>query len=276
MARENYVLLHGQLYDKARISINGEGEAKRATFALKVIRRPFLTGEGQVHAGKLYIDYPVILTSDPELIKTASTLQKGDMVDVRGVITTREITKKAICPNGHPVSWDGNFVFITPIYICRREQCLSEEVGMTLLRERSEISNVVMIIGTLCRDPVLHEYEDKKGYMTQYQIASNRRYHIRDGHETERTDYPWIKTVNRQAVEDAAHLRTNSTVFINGAVQTREVERSIACGECGEVFDLKESVAEVFPYSVEYLANCIFEHTAKDDGEHAADEPEAT
>lgn len=259
MARENYVLLHGQLYDKARVYINSEGEAKRATFALKVIRRPFVSGEGQVRAGKLYVDYPMILTSDPELIKISSTLEKGDMIDVRGVLTTREVMKKAICPNGHSVSWQGNFVFVTPIYICRREQCLSEEAGMNLLRERAEISNVVMIIGTLCRDPIFHEYENKDGCMTQYQIASNRRYHIRDGHETERTDYPWIKTINKQARDDFEHLKTNSTVFINGAIQTREIERSITCEECGEEFSLKESTAELFPYAVEYLMNCVFD-----------------
>jgi len=271
MAKENYVVLHGQLFDKARIYINSEGEAKRATFALRVIRRPFATGEGQIRTGKWNVDYPTILTSDPELIKIASTLEKGDMVDVRGVLTTREVTKKAICPNGHQVSWQGNFVFITPIYICRREQRLNEDEGLKLLRERAEISNVTMIIGTLCRDPIFHEYSNKEGCMAQYQIAANRRYHIRDGHDAERTDYPWVKTINRQARDDYAHLRMNSTVFINGAIQTREVERSIVCEECGEEFPIKETVTELFPYAVEYLMNCVFDEDEKKNKDNAGD-----
>lgn len=263
MARENCVLLHGQVYERPRVYLNANGEAKRATFAVKVLRRPFLTGEGQIAAGKLYIDYPIVLTSDAELIKVSSTLRKGDMVDVRGVLTTREVTKKSTCPNGHENTSLGNFVFITPIYICRREPELNEEQGMELLRARAEISNVVMIIGTLCRDPVFYEYEDKRACMTQYQIAANRRYHIRDGHDEERTDYPWVKTINRQARDDNEHLRLNSTVFINGAVQTREIEREIICEECGEPYSIKEGVAELFPYSVEYLMNCVFDEAPK-------------
>ena len=267
MARENCVLLHGQVYERPRIYLNAEGEPKRATFAVKVLRRPFLTGEGQVQAGKLYIDYPIILTSDPELIKTTSTLRKGDMVDIRGVLTTREVTKKTTCPNGHENAQMGVFVFITPLYICRREPELNEEKGMALLRARAEISNVVMIIGTLCRDPVQYEYEDKNGCMVQYQIAANRRYHIRDGHDEERTDYPWVKTINKQARDDYAHLKMNSTVFINGAIQTREIERELTCETCGEAYTLKEGVAELFPYSVEYLMNCIFDNEPEDKNE---------
>lgn len=269
MARENYVLLHGQIYKNASTMLDTEGNVKRVTLALKVIRRPFLTGEGQVAAGTLHIDYPIIITTDPVLTRIAADFKEGDMVDIRGVLTTREIKKIAYCPNGHEVSWLGNFVFVTPIYICPRERGLSETDGLQLLRERAEISNVVMIIGTLCRDPILHEYEDRKGCMAQYQIASNRRYHIRDGHEAERTDYPWIKTVNKQALEDFAHLKTNSTVFINGAIQSREVERTITCEACGEEFLLKEAVAEIFPYSVEYLMNCIFEPKPGNEAEAA-------
>ena len=275
MARENCVLLHGQIFERPRVYVDASGEAKRATFAVKVLRRPFMTGEGQVQAGKLYIDYPIILTSDAEMIKTVSTFRKGDMVDVRGVLTTREVKKKSTCPNGHDNTMLGNFVFTTPLYLCRREPELNEEKGMELLRARSEISNVVMIIGTLCRDPILYEYEDGKGgCMTQYQIASNRRYHIRDGHETERTDYPWIKTINKQARDDYAHLKTNSTVFINGAFQTREIERQVVCETCGETYSFKESVAELFPYSVEYLMNCIFDEKTEPEGEECQKETE--
>lgn len=260
MARENFVLLHGQMYDRPRIYLDSNGEAKRATFAVKVLRRPFLTGEGQIQAGKLYIDYPVILTSDSEMIKIAATLRKGDMIDVRGVLTTREVQKVSTCPNGHENTLLGNFVFVTPLYLCRRESELSEEKGMEFLRARSEISNIAMLIGTLCRDPVIYEYEDgKNGCMVQYQIASNRRYHIRDGHDEERTDYPWIKTINRQARDDYSHLRMNSTIFVNGAIQTREIEREIVCETCGQTYSLKEGVTELFPYSVEYLMNCVFD-----------------
>lgn len=282
MARHNYVSLHGQLVTEPRIYINEVGQPQKASLAIRVIRRPFIVpGEGAVSTGKLSLDTPIVMTMNPELINKCSELRNGDMVDICGVYTTREVKKTTICPQGHKVEWDGNFVFITPIYICRRETGLSQDEGIALLRTRTEISNRVMIIGTLCRDPVLRETTDgsKTTAVAQYQLAANRRYHIRDGHE-ERTDYPWIKTINRQARDDAEHLRMGSSVFIDGAIQTREIERSLTCPECGTTFSYKEPVCEIFPYSVEYLTNCIFppkEDSSEDTVDSdAPEEPEAT
>lgn len=259
MAKENFVYLQGQVFDRPKIFVDANGEAKKASFAVKVLRRPTSMGEGSVMTGKLSLDVPVVMTMDRNLIHTCSTLHKGDMVDIRGVYTTREVLKRSICSNGHDITWAGNFVFITPIYICQREQSLSDMQGMELLRQRSEVSNLVMIIGTLCREPELLEFKTngRKSNVCQYQLASNRRYHIRDGmHEHERTDYPWIKTSGRQALEDAKRLHTGSVVYINGAIQTREIERTIVCPECGASNTIKESVCEIFPYSVEYLMHC--------------------
>jgi len=259
MARENTVMLHGQLFGNPQIYVTKkDGTPAQAAFVLKVLRRPFLNGEGQNNMSKLRADFPSIITKDSELIKLCATLREGDMVDIKGVLTTRDVVKKSSCHNGHAVETLGTHVFVTPIYICQREESLSPEKGDMLLRQRCEISNIAMIIGTLCREPVFYEHSDEGSCMTQYQIASNRRYHIRDGHEEERTDYPWVKTVNRQGRDDMEHLRLNSTIFINGAIQTREINKSITCPECGERFERKEMVSELFPYSVEYLSNCAF------------------
>lgn len=279
MAKENFVYLQGQVYDRPKIYVDSLGEAKKASFALKVLRRPTSKGEGSVMTGKLSLDVPIIMTMDANLIRTCAALHKGDMVDIRGVYTTREVKKKSLCPHGHEIVWAGNFVFVTPIYICQREQSLTDEQGMELLRQRAEVSNLVMLIGTLCREPELREFESngRKSCVCQYQVASNRRYHIRDGlHEHERTDYPWIKTAGHQALEDMERLHTGSVVFINGAIQTREIERSITCPECGEVHTIKESVCEIFPYAVEYLVNCELPENKKTDSESDAVDPVET
>lgn len=276
MAKENFVFLHGQVYDTPKVYVDGDGVAKKASFAVKVLRRPTSRGEGTVMTGKLSVDIPIIMTMDTALIQLCATLHKGDMVDIRGVYTTREVKKKSTCPNGHESAWAGNFVFITPLYICPHERELSDEDGLELLRKRSEVSNLVMLMGTLCRDPELREFDSgssRKATVCQYQLAANRRYHIKDGiHDHERTDYPWIKTAGKQAIEDAERLRTGSTVYINGAIQTREIERKIVCPECGEEYTIKESVCEIFPYSVEYLMNCLFPEKEEDKGEASQEE----
>lgn len=273
MARENTVFLHGQINDTPKLYVKPDGSYLQAGFSMKVMRRPFLTGEGQQNTGVLRIDYPIVITKDADLMKTCSILKKGDMVDIKGVLTTRDVNKSYICPNGHKNTQLGTSVFITPIFICRREIELSEEEGYNLLRQRSEISNNIMMIGTLCRDPVFYEQDNgSNSCMTQYQIASNRRYHIRDGHEEERTDYPWVKTVGKQGKDDYAHLKTGSTIFINGAIQTREIERLMVCEECGEQFIKKEVASELFPYSVEYLKDCVFENPAGTDEDAASEQ----
>lgn len=263
MAKENFVFLHGQLYDAPKIFVDANGEPKKASMAIRVLRRPNSRAASDINFGKLNIDIPIIMTLDREMIRECSKLKKGDMVDIRGVYTTREIKKKAICPQGHDVIWAGNFVFITPIYICRREQELSPADGFQLLKERNEISNMAMMIGTLCREPELIELTNTNNRpvnVCQYQLASNRRYHIRDGiHEQERTDYPWVKTAGAQALEDYKRLHMGSVVYINGAIQTREIEREISCPVCETPFLIKENVCELFPYSIEYLMNCDFE-----------------
>lgn len=244
--------------------LNKAGEPVQASFPLKVMRRPFLNSQGQPIMGKLRIDFPLILTRNIDLINLCVNFRKGDMIDLKGVITTRNVRRIFTCPNEHKVETIGTHVYVTPIFLERREEKLNEENGFALLRARSEISNTCTIIGSLCQDPVFYEHaEDEDSCMTQYQIASARRYHIQDGHEDEKTDFPWVKTIKKQARDDMEHLHKGSSVFINGAIQSREITKKITCPICGTTFEKKDLAYEIFPYSVEYLMNCTF--TPKDE-----------
>jgi hypothetical protein len=266
MARENIAMLHGQIWQKPKIYISKEGDPVKATFPIKVLRRPFLAGNGQIVGGRLYIDCPPVATSDPDLIKQTAGLSEGDMADVRGVLTTRDVFKTSACPScGEKNKVPGSFVFVTAIHIAKRESGVSEEAALELLKERSEISNLIIIMGTVCRDPEFFASEEGKK-SAQYQIAVNRRYHIKDGHELERTDYPWIKSFGKQAEEDRIRLETGSSVLINGAIQTRDITRKTVCGHCGTEYQWNEIVSEIFPYSTEYLMGCRFPERETGDG----------
>ena len=52
MARENFVLLHGQIQSTPKIYQSTEGTLTRAILAIKVLRRPYLNGNGEVLGGK--------------------------------------------------------------------------------------------------------------------------------------------------------------------------------------------------------------------------------
>jgi len=179
------------------------------------------------------------------------------MVDIRGVLCTQEVKKTTICGEcGHKNTTQGNMVYVTPIYICRRENEVSPEDGLEFLKTRSEASNVAMVIGTLCRDPEFYVNEKEK-ISVQYQLAVNRRYRIKEDPADLKTDYPWVKTHGPQAADDAKCLKTGSVVYINGSLQTRDLTRTTVCENCGNQYTWNESAMEIAPFSTEYLANCL-------------------
>ena len=255
MAKENKVILHGQVMSNKIQGLDAQPE--KARMFLKVLRRP--SSPGQVYANALKTDFPKIESRNEDYIKAMKVLKKGDMVEVKGVFTTREVLKVTTCPFCHTVNEsEGNDAYITPIYIRRSEQELSDEECFELLKERAEVSNGVMLLGALCRDPVRYTDEQGREY-AQYQLAVGRKYRIPEkDQEDVRTDYPWIKTFGQQALKDAEGLHTGSWVYIDGAVQTRQIRRTTICSKCGSEYPWADMVMEIVPYSTEYLANCDF------------------
>lgn len=95
------------------------------------------------------------------------------------------------------------------------EQNVTDAQALELLKDSCEISNQAMIVGTLCRDP--QSFTSKKGKTTtNYQLAVNRKYFIKDGDPMVKTDYPWVRSYDKIAKNDAEALSTNSDVLIDG------------------------------------------------------------
>jgi single-stranded DNA-binding protein len=255
MAKHNSVFLYGQVLETPRISKDSDGNYVRGMCAINIIRGVRDFGN---HVDNLKYDCPIILTGEPDKVAEMATWKKYDMVEVKGPITTKEVTKGAICKHcGAKTSADGNIVFISPVYLALRETGLeSTQEGTNYLKRRIEISNCATLIGTLCRDP--ETFTTNEGLsITQYQLAVNRKYRIKDDVAENRTDYPWVKSYGSIAVEDAKFLKTGSVVYIDGMIQTREVNRKTVCASCGQEFEWHDSALEVVPYAVEYLQNFV-------------------
>ena len=276
MAKENLVILHGAIQCAPRIYANSDGNVNKAMLYMKVLRRPSISEK--LSANRIFFDNPIILSKNEKLIAQMSELEKDDMLDVRGVLTTREVLKSTICPNcAAKNSVEGNTVYVTPIYLCRREPKTKPEEALELLKKRCEVSNMIMVIGTRCRDPEFYQAESRSGYV-QYQLAVNRKFRIREDPADLKTDYPWVKAYGSQAISDAKCLQTGSVVYINGALQTREVNRTTVCPSCGQSYTWKDAATEIVPYSTEYLVNCLVpekdETKMIKEAEHAEDRPE--
>lgn len=254
MAKENFAILHGQVINTPKVYISrNTGQPIKAAFQMITVRRPFLR-QGAVVPARY--DYPIVWTSNGTIIDIIKNISAGDMVDVRGVYTTRNVEKSSVCECGFKNSTNGSKAFVTALYVCQREQKVTKEEALSLLQQRNEVSNVIAMIGNLCSEPDSYEDPDTHKTNTQYQLASNRLVRLHDGHEDEETDYPWIKSFGQQAVEDAKRLHKGSMVYISGSLQTREIIKKVICQQCGKEYNVRDTVMEITPYHVEYLANC--------------------
>jgi single-strand DNA-binding protein len=235
MAKENYVLLIGEVQGVPVIN-QDKGKAK---YVIKTLRR------------NNKIDYPVISVLSEELIEKVETFKERDFIIVKGLLATNEVKKGVCCPNCNEIiRTEGTVTEIIAIE--------NINIGSNYkLEDLKEISNTAMLLGSLCRDTEFRLLANTGIPSAQYQLAINRKYNVKRQQQNH-TDYPWINSFGKQAEQDALRLQTGSQVFVQGGIQTRNVQKTIVCPECNTEFKAEDFVAEVVPYSVEYLNNCKF------------------
>ncbi len=251
----NKVYLYGQILSEPGLSYNENGPFS-ANMALKVLRRRGSPDEvARPVNERLLVDTPIIRTKNIAAIEKIKDFKQGDMINLVGVVVTKEILKKTNCPHcGVRNEFEGTIFYIEPIYLRRIVSGLSTEDGFRELHNNMEISNNVYLAGQLCRDLTL--YQDGSKSVAQYQIACNRRYRIKEDPPGTETDYPWIKSYGEMAVENSKALAMGAEVFIDGSIQTREYRKKMVCSECGKEYLIMDNTAEIVPYYVGYLKNC--------------------
>lgn len=253
MAKHNLVLLNGQVLRKPKLIPNkNTGEIETAMCPIWVIRGVRDFGNNIDHVKH---DAPIIMTRNPELIKIMETWEVGDMVEVKGSLTTKDVIKGFVCKHcGQKQKKKGSLVYINPIFLEVHEKRLTPEQGLQKLKERCEISNQVTLIGAVCREPQL--YTTEKGLaITTYQMAVRRKYRIATDSTETKTDFPWVKSYGNIAKNDAASIKKGTYIFIDGMLQTREFDRSYICQnpECGKENHFTDFAMEIVPFATEYL-----------------------
>ena len=198
-------------------------------------------------------DRPYIITGEEKIIEKMENLKKLDIVLVKGVLTTRRIPKTSYCAEcGEKNVVNGVLMFVTPIGIKKIGQVKDEDEMIEYLATIRETSNEVNVFGRLTRDP--KKISPKSGLVvTQYQIGLNRNYIIRDDPPEIRADYPWVKSYGEAAEEDRYRLKKDSIIFIDGFIQTRNVNKHQVCVGCGKTYDWKDRAMEIVPYDTEYI-----------------------
>ena len=253
MAKHNYVSLYGQVTREPNIFKNDEtGEYLRGMCPIMVVR-----GVRTANTDILQVKYdnPIIMSGNEEQIKRMAEWRVGDMVEVKGAVTTKNVTKRMSCDHcGEKNLKNGTVVFVNPIYTDIRERGLSSEQAAVLLKQRNEISNIVFALGNLCNEPQM--YMTPKGtVLTTYEIAITRKFRVQEDSADARTDYPWVKSYGAIATADAKALKKGSLIYVDGFLQTRKIEKNCVCEHCGETFKWPDSSMEIVPYTTEYLRN---------------------
>ena len=132
------------------------------------------------------------MSGNPAMIEEMAKWKENDMVEVKGAVTTKDINKSTKCKECGHVNISKGMSCLLIQFMHVRETGITKEEGQKLLKKRCEISNVVVLIGKLCRDPE-YIYTPRGTLVTQYQLAVNRKFHIKEDAPNIRTDYPWIK-----------------------------------------------------------------------------------
>ncbi len=98
--------------------------------------------------------------------------------------------------------------------------------------------NKVMVIGNLGADPEMR-YTANGSAVTNFNVASNRRYTTRDGESRDETEWFRVVTWNRLAEICSQYLSKGRQVYVEGRLQTRSWE-----GQDGQTRYITEVIAQ--------------------------------
>ena len=249
MARHNLTFLKGSVITTAsKVHPNGVEEF---IAVVGIIR-------GYRHVGdnleRVKIDKPVVMSRNPEIVAKMKMWSPNTIVSIKGKLSTRRMIKNSICPEcGNMNCTDGTLEYVEPIYVESHFTADNKDTALSYLHEIREISNQVYALGNLATNP--KKINPKKGLIvTQYMIATDRKYVTKEDSPDITADFPWIKSYGQNAISDRDYLHQGALVFVDGCIQTRNVNRKSTCAQCGSMYGWKDRALEIVVYETEYCS----------------------
>lgn len=256
--RHNQVVLCGILQDMPKI--RKQDEKAMAQFRLVTIsgRR---SGGLQRDSGSY--DTPLVLTTDPERVAEIEKLNVGDLVLVKGAITTTTVYKTPRCPYcGEVQRIPALLSYVSPscVAITEKGACankygnLDADKAKNCLKKIKEISNFATVIGVVCRAPDMYKtVGDKKRRITSYQLAVKRKLRLIGEIEDSKVDFPWVKSYGKIGMNDARYIKKGTYIFVDGWIRARKFERTETCCNCGQNITWNDVCQELVSYATEYI-----------------------
>ena len=258
MARHNEVTLYGQVSSVPIIlresNDNPNSKILRVLSSFTVIRgiRDFGAKDQRMRLDEL-----VIMSGNEKFTNFMKEWKLGDMISVRGTLITNDYNKSCTCAEcGHTQTYKGYSAYVYPIYIRLMAQGYTPEQGLADLRRNAEISNRITVIGKACSKPSFHKHEKSGTPISSYIIDIERKYRVKEDLDSNRHDFPAVKSYGEVAESDYIAIEEGGLVFIDGQLQVRNYTRTFTCEECGAPIQKLDNVTEIVPYSTEYLTGC--------------------
>lgn len=256
MAKQNLVLLNAKVETEPVIERNEEtGEYQYGMCIMDVVR-----GKRAVGDNKQYIkhDGPVIISKDEYMIREMEKWKVNDYIELKGLLVSKDIDKVSKCPHcldehgDHTINVkQGTMIYVNPIESITIASGLDPQQADKMLLSKKEMSNQIYCIGTVIKEPRIFRTKFDT-IVCDYQVAINRKYHIRTDDPSIRTDWIYVKSYGERAVEDKLRLRIGSELSIDGFIQTRNIKRKTVCPHCGQEYIWLDKSTEIVPYAVEY------------------------
>ena len=270
MARHNSVNVIAFVQKEPLIKngINGE----EGMIALTTIMSPRDMGKAKTGYQCNSVHF-CIRSDEKRILDIVRDLKLYEIVEVNGFIATKEVNKKAECPDCGSVNFrqdscvahgkektGGNMVYIVPISLRKIEEKDNEQDAFKYLHDHRDSVNRVTVLGNLTVEPIIGELNEGRKIYTRFQVAVSRKYFTKTASiKHRRTDYPWIYSYQRKAELDYKTLKSGDLVLIDGALQSRKYKEQYVCRNCGHEFDVSGRTLEILAYDTEYLRLSSFD-----------------
>ena len=210
-------------------------------------------------------DAPLIYSTDPAMIKQIAKITVGDLVIIKGAITTATVTRSPKCQHcGERASIPSLLTYVSPAGVnvidkgaaLTPQGMFNKDLAIQRMAELKEISNLVTIVGVVCREPQPYKSDGKqKRRITSYQLAVKRKLRIIGEVDDNTCDFPWIKSYGKIGINDGLYIKKGTYMFIDGWLRARKFERTNICPHCGKEMKWIDVSQTIVPYASEYIKN---------------------
>ena len=255
--RENYVMLLGMIVKDPEITFDldkyGNKTYRTGTVKVRTCREIVKSNKDGEETEINRWDHITLFTKNEDLIRRdLLDLMKGDLVRVKGTISTSEVIRRHVCQKCKYLNeYPGINMYVDPLSVHAVASGLSDEDITLILKDARFCSNIVHLAGFVTMEPQLHtSREPPYTEVLEFAIAGNRIRRILEDEDTKRTDFPWIKLYGSLAKKYKDELSTGCEIYLDGSIQKREPEILRKCERCGEEGFEQTEIMEVVPDTI--------------------------